>query len=78
MIKGRVPAGAVLEEDAPRDLPYPRLDPDLPGVSLAGEQVAAGVGHSGTITRLRISPDKRIVVSVGSEGAIFIWHMFSP
>jgi cilia- and flagella-associated protein 52 len=43
-----------------------------------GEQVAAGVGHSGTITRLRISPDKRIIVSVGSEGAIFIWHMFSP
>ena len=41
VIKGLVKAGAVLEEDAPRDLPYPRLDPDLPGVSLAGEQVAA-------------------------------------
>jgi primosomal protein N' (replication factor Y) len=41
VIKGLIKAGAVLEEDAPRDLPYPRLDPDLPGVSLAGEQVAA-------------------------------------
>ena len=41
VIKGLLKAGAVLEEDAPRDLPYPRLDPDLPGVSLAGEQVAA-------------------------------------
>jgi primosomal protein N' (replication factor Y) len=41
VIKGLVKAGAVLEEDAPRDLPYPRLYPDLPGVSLAGEQVAA-------------------------------------
>jgi primosomal protein N' (replication factor Y) len=41
VIKGLVKAGAVLEEDAPRDLPYPRLHPDLPGVALAGEQVAA-------------------------------------
>jgi primosomal protein N' (replication factor Y) len=41
VIKGLVKAGAVLEEDAPRDLPYPQLYPDLPGVSLAGEQVAA-------------------------------------
>ena len=41
VIKGLVKAGAVLEEDAPRDLPYPRLHPDLPGVTLAGDQVAA-------------------------------------
>ncbi len=42
-----------------------------------GEQVAAGTGHSGAITRLKISPDKRIIVSVGAEGAIFIWRMVS-
>ena len=41
VVKGLVKAGALLEEDAPRDLPYPRLDPDRPGVALAGDQVAA-------------------------------------
>ncbi len=41
VIKGLVKSGVVLEEDAPRDLPYPPLYPDLPGVTLAGEQIAA-------------------------------------
>ncbi len=41
VVKGLVKAGAILEEDAPRDLPYPRLDPARPGVELAGDQVAA-------------------------------------
>lgn len=41
VVKGLVKAGAVLEEDAPRDLPYPPLDPGLPGVTLAGDQIAA-------------------------------------
>ncbi|PZR01087.1 MAG: primosomal protein N' [Cereibacter sphaeroides] len=41
VIKGLVKAGAIREEEAPRDMPYPRLDPDLPGVALAGEQIAA-------------------------------------
>lgn len=35
----------------------------------------SGNGHSGTITRLQISPDQKTIVSVGSEGAIFIWKM---
>lgn len=34
-----------------------------------------GHGHSGNITRVEISPDQRTIVSVGSEGAIFLWHM---
>jgi WD40 repeat protein len=34
-----------------------------------------GVGHSGTITSAKIAPDQTFVVSVGSEGAIFIWRM---
>lgn len=33
-----------------------------------------GIGHSGTITRIKFSPDQKHIVSVGSEGAIFIWE----
>ena len=36
---------------------------------------AVGSGHSGTINGIKISPDQRSIVSVGSEGAIFIWSM---
>ncbi len=36
---------------------------------------AVGVGHSGAITKAVISPDQRTVVTVGDEGAIFIWNM---
>jgi WD40 repeat protein len=35
---------------------------------------ARGVGHSGEIAQVVISPDQRTIVSIGSEGAIFIWH----
>ncbi len=41
VIKGLVQTGAVREEEAPRDLPYPRLDPDLPGKPLAEDQAEA-------------------------------------
>ncbi|MDE3028854.1 MAG: primosomal protein N', partial [Paracoccaceae bacterium] len=41
VIKGLVAQGAVLEEDAPRDLPYPRLDPDLAGQALTPDQAQA-------------------------------------
>merc|ERR1711871_1294679 len=34
-----------------------------------------GVGHSGSINRLAISPDQGICVSVGAEGAICIWAL---
>ena len=40
VVKGLVKLGAVAEEDAPRDLPYPRLDPGLPGVALSAAQAA--------------------------------------
>jgi WD40 repeat protein len=36
---------------------------------------AQGVGHSGAITKCRISPDQEMIVTVGDEGAIFIWTM---
>jgi primosomal protein N' (replication factor Y) len=41
VIKGLVAQGAVIEEESPRDLPYPRLDPDLPGLDLTADQEAA-------------------------------------
>jgi WD40 repeat protein len=34
-----------------------------------------GIGHSGDITKIQISPDQKTIVSVGTEGAIFMWHM---
>ncbi|MCL7463726.1 primosomal protein N' [Phaeovulum sp. NW3] len=43
VVKGLVKAGAVDEADIPRDLPFPRLDPDLPGKSLSTEQAEAAV-----------------------------------
>ncbi|MHC0053362.1 primosomal protein N' [Actibacterium sp. D379-3] len=41
VVKGLVKQGVVIEEDAPRDMPYPRLDPALPGHVLTGDQAAA-------------------------------------
>ncbi len=41
VIKGLVGLGAVREEESPRDLPYPRLDPDAPGKTLTGDQAVA-------------------------------------
>ncbi|GGH31818.1 replication restart DNA helicase PriA [Cribrihabitans marinus] len=41
VIKGLVKQGAVREEDSPRDLPFPRLDPDRPGKALTEDQAAA-------------------------------------
>ena len=41
VIKGLVTAGTLAEMQAPRDLPYPRLDPGLPGRALAADQAAA-------------------------------------
>ncbi|MEM9972246.1 MAG: DEAD/DEAH box helicase, partial [Pseudomonadota bacterium] len=38
VVKGLVKQGAIREEDSPRDLPYPRLDPSLPGKALAADQ----------------------------------------
>ncbi|MCV6586812.1 MAG: primosomal protein N' [Marinibacterium sp.] len=41
VIKGLVKQGALIEQDSPRDLPYPRLDPDLPGKTLSDDQARA-------------------------------------
>ena len=38
VVKGLVQIGAVREEEAPRDTPYPRLDPDYGGKTLSPDQ----------------------------------------
>ena len=40
VVKGLVKQGAVFEEDAPRDVPYPALDPDHGGKALSADQAA--------------------------------------
>lgn len=40
-----------------------------------GLQYFTGTGHSGAITQCRISPDQTTLVTVGDEGAIFLWAM---
>ena len=34
-----------------------------------------GQGHSGSINKLKISPDQSKIITVGSEGALFFWDM---
>ena len=41
VVKGLVKQGVVAEEESPRDLPYPRLDPDRKSVALTDEQQTA-------------------------------------
>jgi len=33
-----------------------------------------GIGHSGPVNKVVFSPDQRTIVSVGAEGAIFVWE----
>ncbi|MBC7156702.1 MAG: primosomal protein N', partial [Rhodobacteraceae bacterium] len=48
VVHGLVRAGALVEHAAPRDLPYPRLDPDLPGLPLSPDQAAAAAALRAT------------------------------
>ncbi len=41
VVKKLVELGALIEDDIPRDRPFPRLDVNLPGKDLAADQVAA-------------------------------------
>lgn len=43
-----------------------------------GEVVAVGQGHSGNITRVRICPNMRNIVSVSEDGAILCWKFPFP
>lgn len=54
VVKGLIKLGAILEEESPRDLPYPPLDPARPGLDLTEDQATAadmlrqGAGGYGT------------------------------
>ena len=58
VVKGLVAAGTLVEIMAPKDAPFPRLDPALPGKPLAPDQSAAaetlreGLRHGGYATTL--------------------------
>jgi len=40
-----------------------------------GSKYYEGQGHSGAICKVRISPDEQRIISVGTEGGIFIWRV---
>ena len=39
-----------------------------------GQCFRVGKGHSGAVTKVKFTPDGEKIVSVGAEGAIFIWQ----
>lgn len=43
-----------------------------------GHSYFIGVAHSGAITKVGVTPDKHWIVSVGTEGGIFIWNYQHP
>ncbi|MBB1491146.1 MULTISPECIES: primosomal protein N' [unclassified Paracoccus (in: a-proteobacteria)] len=60
VVKGLVGTGTLVETEAPKDAPYPRLDPSLPGKPLAPDQAEAaealrtglrGGGYATTLLR---------------------------
>ena len=40
-----------------------------------GSKYYEGVGHSGSVNAVRISPDEQRIISVGTEGGIYVWKM---
>ncbi len=50
VIKGLVKQGVVHEEDSPRDLPFQRLDPDLPSKELTEDQATASAVLATAVT----------------------------
>ncbi|GAA3868639.1 primosomal protein N' [Celeribacter arenosi] len=51
VVKGLVEAGAVREEDSPRDLPFMRLDPSRAGKELTGAQAEAATTLRAAVAR---------------------------
>ncbi|MFC6499256.1 primosomal protein N' [Gemmobacter lanyuensis] len=51
VVKGLVKAGVIAEEDAPRDLPYPDLNPAAAKVQLMGEQIAAAAALTAAVAQ---------------------------
>jgi len=42
-----------------------------------GKLVADGVGHSAQIKSIKMSPDDRQIISVGEDGNIFVWNVYT-
>jgi hypothetical protein len=43
----------------------------------SGALMSEGIGHSGCIHSLKFSPDDRQLVSVGDDGNIFLWNLYT-
>ena len=46
-----------------------------------GSKYYVGEGHSGSVSKVRISPDEKRFISVRTEGGIFLWKVpddFAP
>lgn len=43
-----------------------------------GDVTHVGMGHSGEVTRVKIAPDGRHIVSVSADGAILRWRYPYP
>ncbi|MFK7743532.1 MAG: primosomal protein N' [Roseobacter sp.] len=50
VVKGLVAQSAVIEEDSPRDLPYPRLDPARPSKTLTADQQTGAARLADAVT----------------------------
>ena len=42
-----------------------------------GQMIQKGVGHSGVVHKCAFSPDDRQLVSVGSDGCVFVWNLYA-
>jgi WD40 repeat protein len=42
-----------------------------------GQQICEVSGHSGAINSCAFSPDDKQIISVGDDGAIFVWCVFN-
>jgi len=40
-----------------------------------GSKYYSGEGHSGSVSKVKISPDEKRIISVGTEGGIFLWKV---
>jgi len=43
-----------------------------------GEVTQVGIGHSGSITNVRICPNSRYIISTSADGAILRWRYPQP
>jgi len=70
VVKGLVKLGAVSEEDSPRDLPYPRLDPAYGSKELTEDQLTGAMTERRRCWRMVGQGDAQLVV--GARSALFL------